>query len=102
MSFTRVLIANRGEIAIRIARAASALGIESVGVYPAVDDLGLHTRFASVTSELPGSGIDAYLDISALIEAAKQNGCDCVHPGYGFLSENAAFAERCAAEGTTS
>ena len=101
MSFTRVLIANRGEIAIRIARAASALGIESVGVYPAVDDLGLHTRFASVTSELPGSGVEAYLDTSALIEAAKQNGCDCVHPGYGFLSENAAFAERCAAEGIT-
>ncbi|HZZ87443.1 MAG TPA: carboxyl transferase domain-containing protein [Caulobacteraceae bacterium] len=96
----RVLIANRGEIAIRIARAADALGIETVSVYAPADALGLHTRVTGQTRQI-GAGADpvkAYLDIEAMIEAAQATGCDCVHPGYGFLSENAEFARRCLAE----
>src|SRR5215204_6383077 len=88
----RVLIANRGEIAIRIAKAASALGIESVGVYTAADSLSLHTRFTTHAVQLgsPGSTdpIAPYLDAEELIRVGKQNGCDSVHPGYGFLAEN--------------
>ena len=104
---TRVLISNRGEIAIRIAKAAAALGMESVGVYAAVDALSLHTRFTTETREIASRNGDAadavraYLDAQALIQAAQATDCDCVHPGYGFLSENAAFAERCASEGLT-
>jgi acetyl/propionyl-CoA carboxylase alpha subunit/acetyl-CoA carboxylase carboxyltransferase component len=96
----RVLIANRGEIAIRIARAASALGMESVSVHASVDALGLHTRVATETRAIGGGAdpVRAYLDIEALIEAARDSRCDCVHPGYGFLAENAAFARRCLAE----
>ena len=97
--FKRVLIANRGEIAIRVARAASALGVESLSVYAPVDALSLHTRVATMAHTLRSSQesdpVRAYLDIEELIEAAKTNGCDCVHPGYGFLSENSRFAERC-------
>ncbi len=100
----RVLIANRGEIAIRIARAADALGVESVSVHAPADALGLHTRATTETRVIGASGgdpIKAYLDIEVLIEAARESGCDCVHPGYGFLSENAEFARRCLAEGLT-
>jgi acetyl/propionyl-CoA carboxylase alpha subunit/acetyl-CoA carboxylase carboxyltransferase component len=103
----RVLIANRGEIAIRIARAASALGIESVAVYPAADALALHTRVATQARIIGGyessstDPVGAYLDREALIAIAKEMHCDCVHPGYGFLSENPEFAVRCAAEGIT-
>ncbi|HXQ16729.1 MAG TPA: carboxyl transferase domain-containing protein [Caulobacteraceae bacterium] len=100
----RVLIANRGEIAIRIARAADALGIESVSVHAPADTLGLHTRVTTETRVIGASGgdpIKAYLDIEVLIEAARESGCDCVHPGYGFLSENAEFARRCLAEDLT-
>ena len=98
----RVLISNRGEIAIRIANAAHALGMDSVGVYAPVDALSLHTRVPTRAVEI-GNGaaadpVGAYLDAESLVRAAKDNGCDCVHPGYGFLAENAPFAERCAAE----
>ncbi len=102
--FKRVLIANRGEIAIRVARAASALGVESVSVYAPADALSLHTRVTTEsralgTSEAPSSDpVRAYLDIEGLIEAAKASHCDSVHPGYGFLSENTAFARRCLEE----
>ena len=96
----RVLIANRGEIAIRIAKAASGLGMESVGVFATVDSLALHTRFTTLAVELGGKvPVAAYLDGEALVRAAALHGCDCVHPGYGFLAENAEFAELCAAEG---
>jgi acetyl/propionyl-CoA carboxylase alpha subunit/acetyl-CoA carboxylase carboxyltransferase component len=101
----RVLIGNRGEIAIRIAKAAAALGVESVGVYAPIDALSLHTRFTTEACEIacPGGrgrdSVAAYLDSGALIRIAKASGCDSVHPGYGFLSENPAFAELCAAEG---
>jgi acetyl/propionyl-CoA carboxylase alpha subunit/acetyl-CoA carboxylase carboxyltransferase component len=103
--FKRVLIANRGEIAIRVARAASALGVESVSVYAPADALSLHTRVttearALATSQAAASDpVGAYLDIEALIEAAKATRCDSVHPGYGFLSENSGFAKRCSEEG---
>ncbi|MGE0575237.1 MAG: carboxyl transferase domain-containing protein [Reyranella sp.] len=103
--FKRVLIANRGEIAIRIARAASALGVESVAVHAPADALSLHAKLATAAREIGGGAalaadpVRAYLDVEAIITAAKESGCDCVHPGYGFLSENANFAERCRAEG---
>ncbi|MBN8848277.1 MULTISPECIES: carboxyl transferase domain-containing protein [unclassified Sphingomonas] len=99
MTFQKLLIANRGEIAIRIARAAAAEGIASVAVYPADDALSLHVRAADEAIELPGRGAQAYLDIDAIVDAAKRAGCDALHPGYGFLSENAALARRGAAEG---
>ena len=101
----RVLISNRGEIAIRIAKAASALGVESVGVYAPVDVLSLHTRFTTEAYEIAGPGgrgrdsVGAYLDARVLIRTAQESGCDSVHPGYGFLAENPEFAELCAAEG---
>lgn len=96
----KVLIANRGEIAIRIARAASALGIESVAVYSAADALSLHTRYASEMAQLRGNDpLSPYLDADELLRVAREHGCDCVHPGYGFLAENAAFAEACASDG---
>jgi acetyl/propionyl-CoA carboxylase alpha subunit/acetyl-CoA carboxylase carboxyltransferase component len=97
----RVLIANRGEIAIRIARAASSLGVDSVAVFTPADSLSLHTKLAGKAQQI-GVGVDpvrGYLDIDAIIAAAKESGSDCVHPGYGFLSENASFAQRCQAEG---
>src|SRR4029077_7261070 len=101
--FKRVLIANRGEIAIRIARAASLLGMETVTIYPPADALSLHTRVSTPAVALGASSdpVGSYLDFDAVIGAAKSTHCDCVHPGYGFLSENAAFAERCNADGLT-
>ena len=100
---TRVLIANRGEIAIRIAKSATALGLESVGVYPAIDALSLHTRCLTDSHEIgtAADSVGAYLNADALVQTAISRGCDCLHPGYGFLSENAAFAALCAAEGIT-
>ncbi len=99
----RVLVANRGEIAIRVAKAASALGMRSVGVYAPIDALSLHPRFTTDSRELKPTAdpVRAYLDIEALLAIARETGCDCVHPGYGFLSENSRFAERCAAAGLT-
>ncbi|QOZ72073.1 acetyl-CoA carboxylase family protein [Bradyrhizobium arachidis] len=99
MSFKKLLIANRGEIAIRIARAAADAGIATVAIHPADDALSLHVRLADEAVEIPGRGARAYLDIEAVVKAAKSAGCDAVHPGYGFLSENAAFAKACADAG---
>ena len=99
--FQRVLVSNRGEIAVRIAKAAAALGIESVGVYAPADALSLHTRAVSKAREI-GTAADpvrAYLDADAIIRTARETGCDCVHPGYGFLAENAEFAQACADAG---
>lgn len=102
--FKRVLIANRGEIAIRIARAAAALGMESVSVHAPADARSLHTRMSSVT-RLIGAGltdpVQPYLDAAELVATAQEAGCDCVHPGYGFLAESAAFAAACAGAGLT-
>ncbi len=102
----RVLISNRGEIAIRIARAASGLDMDSVAIYPKVDALALHTRFATRSVEIgatlpAGASVEAYLAGDEIIAAALAQACDCIHPGYGFLAENATFAERCAAAGIT-
>jgi len=97
--FKRVLIANRGEIAIRIARAAASLGVDSVAIFTRADSMSLHTKLAGAAREIGGDAVRGYLDIEAVIAAAKASGCDCVHPGYGFLSENTLFAERCRAEG---
>ena len=103
--FNRVLIANRGEIAIRIARAAQSLGIESVAVYPHADRTSLHTQFAThsnvLTTQAGALPVAGYLDIEQLISVAKKTACDCVHPGYGFLAEQASFAQRCTEEGIT-
>ncbi|WP_441260810.1 carboxyl transferase domain-containing protein [Bradyrhizobium sp. 521_C7_N1_3] len=99
MSFKKLLIANRGEIAIRIARAAADAGIATVAIHSADDALSLHVRVADEAVEIPGRGARAYLDIEAVVKAAKSAGCDAVHPGYGFLSENAAFAKACADAG---
>jgi len=101
MSFRKLLIANRGEIAIRIARAAGESGITTVAIYPADDALSLHVRAADEAREIPGRGARAYLDIDAVVAAAKAAGCDALHPGYGFLSENAGLARRCKEEGIT-
>jgi len=96
----RVLIANRGEIAVRIIRACREAGLESVAVYSDADAHAVHVRLANHAVRLgPPSPADSYLDIAALIRAAQASGADAVHPGYGFLSERAAFAEACAAAG---
>jgi acetyl/propionyl-CoA carboxylase alpha subunit len=100
-TITKLLIANRGEIAIRIARAASEMGIPTVAVHSRDDAQSLHTRMADSAVEIPGAGAAAYLDGAAIVAAAREAGCDAVHPGYGFLSENAAFASLCGEAGLT-
>ena len=101
MVFQGILIANRGEIAIRIARAAAELGIKSVAIYSEDDASSLHTKIADESFLLPGLGAAAYLNMEEVINAAKKSGCDAIHPGYGFLSEQASFAEKCAEAGLT-
>lgn len=96
-NFRKVLIANRGEIAIRVIRACRELGIRTVAIYSAEDKNSLFRTKAHESYEV-GKGrspIDAYLDIEEIIHIAKTKGCDAIHPGYGFLSENADFAEAC-------
>ena len=95
----KLLIANRGEIAIRIARAALEAGLTSVAVYAPEDAQSLHRHRADEALPLEGRGVRAYLDIEQLVALALAQGCDAVHPGYGFLSENAEFAARLEAEG---
>ena len=94
-----LLIANRGEIAIRIARSAAEMGIATVAIYSEDDAQSLHTRKADEALGLKGSGVAAYLDAAQIVAVAKEAGCDAIHPGYGFLSENADFARRCAEAG---
>jgi acetyl/propionyl-CoA carboxylase alpha subunit len=97
----KILVANRGEIAVRIIRAAAELNMSTVAVYSEDDAHSLHTRMADETHSLAGKGVDAYLDIEHILAAAKERDCDAIHPGYGFLSENAEFSRRCAEEGIT-
>jgi acetyl/propionyl-CoA carboxylase alpha subunit len=101
MAFSSLLIANRGEIAIRIARAAGELGLATTAVFARDDAASLHVKAADRAVALEGVGARAYLDAAALVAAAKAAGCDAVHPGYGFLSESPAFARACAAAGLT-
>ncbi|MEM7338532.1 MAG: carboxyl transferase domain-containing protein [Actinomycetota bacterium] len=101
MAVTRLLVANRGEIAIRVMRAARDLGIQTVAVAPADDAGSLHTRLADEVVTLPGRGAAAYLDVGEIIAATQGAGCDALHPGYGFLAERADLAEACAAAGVT-
>jgi acetyl-CoA carboxylase biotin carboxylase subunit len=100
--FKKILIANRGEIALRIVRAARELGIETVAVYSEADRESLHVRFADDDVCLgPAPARDSYLKIPRIIAAAEITGADAIHPGYGFLAENAEFAETCAASKIT-
>src|SRR5437588_5497896 len=92
-------IANRGEIAIRIMRAAAELGVRTVAVFSEDDSQSLHIRRASEAHALRGRGAAAYLDGPQIIAVAQAAGCDALHPGYGFLSENADFACLCAEAG---
>ncbi len=96
-----LLVANRSEIALRIMRAAAELSVRSVAVFSEDDANSLHTRRADEAYPLQGTGVAAYLNIEQILAVAKESGCDAIHPGYGFLSENAAFARRCAEEGIT-
>ena len=101
MNLTSLLIANRGEIAIRIARAAAELGLRTVAIFSEDDAQSLHTRKMDDALPLQGRGAAAYLDIEQILALAAQAGCNAIHPGYGFLSENAEFARRCTEAGVT-
>jgi len=100
--FKKILIANRGEIALRVVRAAREMGIETVAVYSEADRESLHVRFADDDVCLgPPQSRESYLKVSRIIAAAEITGADAIHPGYGFLSENAEFAEICAKSNIT-
>ena len=101
MTIKSLLIANRGEIAIRIARAAAELGIRTVAVHSEDDSRALHVRKVDEARPLAGVGAAPYLDIEQIVQVALAAGCDAVHPGYGFLSENAQLARRCGEVGLT-
>ncbi|HJA62805.1 MAG TPA: acetyl-CoA carboxylase biotin carboxylase subunit [Candidatus Intestinimonas stercoravium] len=94
--FHRILIANRGEIAVRIIRTCREMEIETVAVYSTADAGALHVQLATESVCIgPAKAADSYLDMSAILTAALETGCDAIHPGYGFLSENAEFADLC-------
>ena len=98
--FNSVLIANRGEIAVRIARSAKRLGLRVIAVYSEADADALHVRVADEAHMIgPPAARESYLSIEKLITVARFTQAQCIHPGYGFLSENAQFAEACAAAG---
>ena len=98
--FRRVLVANRGEIALRVIRACDELNVETVAVYSTADADCLHVRRATAKVCIgPPDARRSYLSIPSIIAAAKNSGCDAIHPGYGFLAENATFAEACAENG---
>ena len=100
--FKKVLIANRGEIALRIVRACHELGVQTVAVYSEADRESLHVRFADEDVCIgPPPAIDSYLNIPRIIAAAEITGAEAIHPGYGFLAENAEFSEICARSGIT-
>ncbi len=100
--FKKILIANRGEIALRVMRTCRAMGISTVAVYSAADARAPHVRFADEAVHIgPAPSKDSYLNIERIIDAAQRTGAEAIHPGYGFLSENADFAQACEAAGIT-
>ena len=101
MTLSKLLVANRGEIAIRIVRAAADMGISTVSIYSTDDAKALHVHKADHAVPLTGRGVAPYLAIQQIVNVAKSAGCDSVHPGYGFLAENADFARACATAGLT-
>ena len=102
MPLRKVIVANRGEIAVRVIRALREAGIASVAVYSDADRSALHTRMADEAAHIgPAPSTESYLNIDRVIDAARKHGADAVHPGYGFLSENADFASACESAGLT-
>ncbi|HTX88048.1 MAG TPA: acetyl-CoA carboxylase biotin carboxylase subunit [Bacteroidales bacterium] len=96
----KVLVANRGEIAVRVMRSCRELGLVTVGVYSDADRKAMHVRYADEAYYIgPSPSRESYLNMDAIIQAAKKSGADAIHPGYGFLSENPRFSERCREEG---
>ena len=94
--FNRILVANRGEIAVRVIRTCRELGIETVAVYSTADENALHVQIATKAVCIgPAKAAESYLNIRAILSAAVESGCEAIHPGYGFLSENAEFADLC-------
>src|SRR6266571_2479006 len=94
--FSRVLVANRGEVAVRVIRALHELGIEAVAVYSTADEGAMHTRLADGAVRIgPAAAAESYLNIPSLIAAAEITECEAVHPGWGFLAENPLFVRAC-------
>src|SRR4051794_28887397 len=101
-SFKKVLVANRGEIAVRVTRTLHEMGIGAVAIYSDADRAALHVRVADEAYPVgPAQASESYLRIEKVIDVAKKSGCDAVHPGYGFLSENPEFADACERAGIT-
>ncbi|MFZ3344960.1 biotin carboxylase N-terminal domain-containing protein, partial [Mycobacterium sp.] len=102
MTFNTILVANRGEIAVRVIRTLRAMGIRSVAVYSNADATARHVAEADLAVAIgPAPARDSYLNVSTVVDAAVRTGAQAVHPGYGFLSENADFAAALASAGVT-
>ena len=100
--FKRVLIANRGEIAVRVIRACRELGLETVAVYSDADRSALHVQYADHAYPIgPAPSSESYLVVEKILDVAKKSGADAIHPGYGFLSERASFSKACTEAGIT-